>query len=93
MLTSALNSKTKPAFPSMDNGVLDDAPEYARRGLSVFSCNPANKAPLVKNGFKAATCDEQQIREWWTTWPQAMIGVPTGPASGIDVIDIDLRGR
>ena len=40
--------------------------------------------------FKAATTDASQIREWWHKWP-AMIGLPTGPASGIDVLDIDLK--
>src|SRR5664280_2177134 len=31
------------------------------------------------------------IRDRWSTWPNAMIGVPTGTASGIDVLDIDLK--
>jgi hypothetical protein len=64
--------------------------EYAGYGIPIFPCKQ-NKAPLTKNGFKEATADKEQIREWWHRWPEAMIGIPTGTASGIVVIDIDLK--
>ena len=35
--------------------------------------------------------EEQQIREWWGEWPDANIGVPTGPVSDLLVLDIDPR--
>ena len=69
---------------------LDAALEYARLGIPVFPCNPLDKTPLTPNGFDAATTDEAQIRAWWGKWPNAMIGVPTGPASGIWVLDVDI---
>ena len=37
-----------------------------------------------------ASRDEAQIRAWWTQFPDAMIGVPTGPESGVWVTDIDV---
>jgi hypothetical protein len=43
------------------------------------------------HGYKDATRDETQIREWWTRWPEANIGIPTGAVSGCDVLDIDPR--
>jgi hypothetical protein len=64
--------------------------EYARKGLPVFPCNPLDKKPLTPHGFKDATTDETQIRAWWGRWPNAMIGAPTGPASGAWVIDPDV---
>jgi Bifunctional DNA primase/polymerase, N-terminal len=69
---------------------LDAALEYARQGIPVFPCNPLDKKPLTPKGFKDATKDEVQIRAWWQKWPNAMIGAPTGPASGMWVVDLDL---
>jgi hypothetical protein len=69
---------------------LEAALEYARCGFPVFPCNPLDKKPLTSNGFKDATKDEAQIRAWWGRWPNAMIGVPTGAASGMWVVDLDL---
>ena len=61
--------------------LLDAALDYADRGVPVFPCKRKDKSPFTRNGFKDATTNEQQIREWWTKSPQAMIGVPTGRAS------------
>jgi hypothetical protein len=63
--------------------------ELARAGAAVFPCKPRGKEPLVEGGFKAATRDEAQIRQWWTRWPSANIGVATGRASGLIVVDVD----
>jgi hypothetical protein len=57
----------------------------------VFPCKGRGKTPLTANGFKAATTDEGTIRAWWVRWPGANIGMPTGAASGIFVVDIDPR--
>lgn len=32
------------------------------------------------------------VESWWTRWPEANIGVVTGPSSGVVVIDVDPRG-
>jgi hypothetical protein len=69
---------------------LEAALEYAQLGIAVFPCNPLDKKPLTSSGFKDATRDEAQIRAWWQKWPNAMIGAPTGPISGMWVVDLDL---
>jgi hypothetical protein len=69
--------------------MLDVALCFARLRIPVFPCSPNDKKPLVRHGFYAATTDEVQIRAWWGKWPVAMIGVPTGKASGFLLIDID----
>jgi len=50
------------------------------------------KAPLTRNGFKDASTDDVRILTWWEQHPTAMLGLTTGSASGIAVVDIDLKG-
>lgn len=80
------------SFPPESQVLLQAALDYAARDIPVFPCKPSTpnaKQPLVKNGFKAASTDPQQIRAWWAQWPDAMIGIPTGATSGFWVLDID----
>lgn len=56
--------------------------------LPVFPCGP-NKSPRVKRGFHDATQDPEKIRQWWETWPDSLVGVPTGQRTGLVVIDFD----
>lgn len=69
------------------NQALNAALEYAAKDRPVFPCNPANKQPLTKNGFKDATTDPEQIKTWWRKHPRALIGFPTG--NGLMVLDVD----
>lgn len=71
--------------------MLEAALEYASRGWAVFPCVPGQKNPLTEHGFKDATTDEEQIREWWGQWPTANIGIATGERSSLWVLDIDPR--
>jgi hypothetical protein len=50
-------------------------------------CSSPAKHPLTPTGFHDATSNPETIREWWTRWPHANIGAPTGDT--FDVIDID----
>ena len=65
-------------------------------GFSVFPCtekpqgNKKAKSPYTNRGYKDASGDEEQIRLWWHSFPNAMIGVPTGKENGIFVVDIDV---
>jgi hypothetical protein len=74
--------------------ILDQAFAIASTGLPVFPCNPSpdpsqSKRPLTKNGFYDATTHPDQIKAWWERWPTALIGTPTGSASGFFVVDVD----
>lgn len=51
----------------------------------------AVKTPYTGTGFKAATKRDHILQRWWTDWPDAMIGVPTGEPIGAWVLDIDPR--
>lgn len=86
------------------NKLLDAALAYAALGIPVFPCDPVSKIPLPTRdkdssgkkiqgtgGHKKATTDPEMIRRWWRARPNAAIGMPTGPTSGIDVLDLDCK--
>ena len=51
------------------------------------SCSSVGKHPRTLKGLRAATDDLPQVRDWWSRWPEANIGVPTG--DGLVVLDFD----
>jgi Bifunctional DNA primase/polymerase, N-terminal/Primase C terminal 1 (PriCT-1) len=67
----------------------DMAVRYAERGLPVFPVR--GKLPLTEHGFKDASTDVDTIRGWYERWPDANVAIPTGPASGLVVLDVDPR--
>jgi hypothetical protein len=67
---------------------LDAALAYAAQGLEVFPC-ASDKTPLTRHGFKDATTDPDQIRAWWTKYPNALIAMPTGVKFA--VLDLDVK--
>ncbi|WP_448233170.1 bifunctional DNA primase/polymerase [Microbacterium lacticum] len=70
----------------------DAAQHYAASGTPVFPCAPGGKRPILPHGFHEASIDLDQVTGWWRRWPTANIGIPTGPASGIEVVDVDVKG-
>jgi hypothetical protein len=69
-------------------GLCASALWYASKGLHVFPVQAGGKQPYPgTHGCKDATTDQDQIRAWWTRWPDANIGIATGHL--VDVIDID----
>lgn len=57
-------------------------------------CQKPGKHPLgklVPNGKNDATTDPTIIKGWWTLYPDANIGIITGPESGLVVVDEDPR--
>jgi hypothetical protein len=52
-------------------------------------CSSPGKHPLTVHGLREQTTDLQTISTWWKRWPQANVGIATGPASGLWVLDLD----
>lgn len=71
----------------------EGAVRFAAAAVPIFPCRPAEKRPLTEHGFHDASRDVGQIARWWSRWPDANIGMPTGRASGVEVVDIDVHGR
>ena len=77
--------------PDPMNAMLRAAHWYAGRGWPVLPVQPRGKVPLNPNGSRGASRDVGVIRQWWTTWPDANVGIATGAASGLAVLDVDQR--
>lgn len=84
---------------------LELAQHYVAQGWPVFPCRShaeehvdqatgeivtlGEKTPLTPNGFKAATRFPRIIERWWSDWPDAAVGLPTGEKTGFFALDID----
>ena len=64
---------------------------YAQAQIPIFPIEPRGKRPLVPRGVYAASTDPARIRAWWTRFPRANIGMPTGRPTGCWVLDVDPR--
>jgi hypothetical protein len=74
-------SKQAPVFPCRprdEQVVIDGKPVTLK-----------SKSPLTERGFHDASQDEDRIRSWWKRWPDALVGVPTGTATRLVVVDWD----
>lgn len=83
---------------------LNAALAYAARGWAVFplhgivagrcscrrgDCPHPAKHPITRRGLHDATTDPNGIRGSWDRWPYANVGLATGAASGLVVVDVD----
>ncbi|MDP9854522.1 bifunctional DNA primase/polymerase [Agrobacterium tumefaciens] len=84
---------------------LELAQHYVAQGWPVFPCRShaeenvdqatgeiitlSEKTPLTPNGFKGATRFARIIERWWSDWPDAAVGLPTGEKTGFFALDID----
>jgi Bifunctional DNA primase/polymerase, N-terminal len=70
---------------------------YASLGYRVVPVERGGKKPHrmlpPTGGVHWASLDPAQIRSWWSEDPAASIGVATGQASALAVIDCDVKGE
>jgi bifunctional DNA primase/polymerase-like protein len=84
-----------PAMAPLPDNVMTSARTALARalrlaglGLPVFPC-AATKRPTCPHSFKEATRRAGDVRRLWRDYPGPLIGVPTGSATGIFVLDVD----
>ena len=73
--------------------ILPAALHYAASGYRVFPCKESDKTPLTEHGYLDATTNPGQIRAWWTRYPGALIGIPTGERFAVLDLDIEHDGE
>ncbi len=95
--TTTATSKEYGAIFSRDESqsnkqLMLEALDYAASDWAVFPLLPNTKRPATEHGLKDASTDHDTIREWWSRWPNANIGIALPPelvAVDIDVKDVD----
>lgn len=85
MLAAALGYAARGWHVFPLNSIRDGACTCGREG-----CSNAGKHPLTRHGLRDASAERAAVIAWWTKWPWANIGIATGEASGIVVVDVDL---
>lgn len=74
-------------------GTLAVASKLASVGVPVFPVWADSKRPITRHGFHDASTNAEQIGAWWSSVPSASLAIPTGRASGVVVVDVDVHGR
>jgi hypothetical protein len=59
-------------------------------GYATFPCRD-DKRPACPHGFKSASTDPATISRLWWDHPGPLIGIATGSASNVDVLDLDVK--
>ena len=71
----------------METKMIDAALSYVKQGFKVFPTK-LNKKPLTDHGLKDATMLQVGVKEYWTKYPEAGIGLVT---DGFVVLDFDAK--
>jgi hypothetical protein len=72
--------------PSM----LESALWYLSMGWNVIPVTEDKRPQLPSwEEYQRRMVTEREVREWWSTWPNAGIAVITGSVSGLVVVDVD----
>ncbi|MCI1788043.1 MAG: bifunctional DNA primase/polymerase [Actinomyces sp.] len=81
-----------PVFRALSSDPTVAARQLADAGVPVFACVPGGKRPLPgSRGFLDATTNPNHIGTWWRRTPTANLAIPTGRASGLVVVDVDVH--
>lgn len=67
--------------------MVDAATKYMDRGWKIFPVN--GKVPATAHGLNDASSEHRMIPSWWGSNPDRGIGLATGGASGVWVLDLD----
>ncbi len=72
---------------------LHSAPDGVCSCRKGVACDSPGKHPRIRTGPRhgAASTEADEVGEWFAKWPDANVGVVTGLASGLVVIDVDPR--
>ena len=71
--------------------IKDAALDYQSKNFSIIPVQK-NKKPYIKwEEYQKRKSTKDEVNEWWSKWPDAMIGIITGNLNNIFVIDVDSK--
>jgi hypothetical protein len=73
------------------NRMLDAALKYLQEyHFSVIPCNKGTKKALIPwESYQKKLPNEEEIKKWWSDFPEAQVAIVTGIISGLCVVDAD----
>ncbi len=90
------DTRTPQGKTSTESSLREAALAYRRKGLCVIPLRwtgniESRKKPKLDSwkAYQTEPPHMDEVEEWWTRWPEANIGIPTGPVSGVVVFDVD----
>lgn len=75
----------------MTTNTFDAALQYQQKGFPVIPIRPDKKPFISWQEFQSRKATEAEIKNWWSKWPDAMIGIVTGKISKLFVLDCDTQ--
>jgi len=69
--------------------ILESALEYQSMGFSIIPVQQSKKPYIAWEKYQNQKANENQIKEWWSKYPNANVAIVTGKISNLLVIDID----
>ncbi|MBT6045928.1 MAG: bifunctional DNA primase/polymerase, partial [Candidatus Scalindua sp.] len=64
---------------------------YINRDWKIFPCIPNDKYTAMPGGYKNGSSDLLKIYKWWEGSPTSNIGLVTGEANNLVVVDVDVK--
>ena len=72
--------------------MLNQVLQYLKRGASIMPVGK-DKIPLINwKEYQTKYPTEEEVKKWWTQFPEANIGVITGKISNLIVVDVEKGG-
>lgn len=71
-------------FPCRNADEVDE--DHANGGFREYK----EKTPLITSGLNGASRSEKIVNRWWTKFPDAIPGIPTGKDAGFWILDVDV---
>lgn len=88
------NKFVRPQRPLQEivTSPMEAAFAYLKRGWSVIPVRARDKRPIVRwKVYEHRLPTTAEIRDWWSRYPHANVGIITGRVSGLVVVDIDAK--
>ena len=71
--------------------ITDHLDYYIEKGWTIFPCIPNDKYTAMPGGYKNGSSDLLKIYKWWEGSPTSNIGLVTGEANNLVVVDVDVK--